>query len=181
MCCQSTPVNSKTNKQSVLFNRDVHSETGAYLAELVDEVLRLNGRILSARKPTGLGGSGQAIVLASVVLAAEPPTVARIARSLGYSRQAVQRVADALAKEGHVQYVDNPHHKTSRQLVATELGSQAYEQANQESAQWTARISQGLDPESLVRTLSDLRQIRRNLEQDKQARGSSAASEKQQQ
>jgi len=31
-----------------------------------------------------------------------------------------------------------------------------------------------------VRTLSDLRQIRRNLEQDKQARGSPAASEKQQ-
>lgn len=171
---------TKTNKTSVSFDRNVHSEAGAYLAELVDEILRLNGRILSARKPTGLGGSGQVFVLASVVLAQEPPTVARIARSLGYSRQAVQRVADALAREGHVQYVENPHHKTSRQLVATEFGKQVYEQANQESAQWTARISQGLDPESLVRTLSDLRQIRRNLEQDKQGRGPSAASEKQQ-
>jgi DNA-binding MarR family transcriptional regulator len=159
------------------FDREVHGEAGAYLAELVDEILRLNGRIQGARRPTGLSGSGQAIVLASVVLAAEPPTVARIARSLGYSRQAVQRVADVLANEGHVLYVDNPNHKTSRQLVATDLGRRVYEQANNESAEWTKRISLGLDPASLARTLEDLRQIRRNLEQDKNE--SALASEEQ--
>lgn len=157
----------EADKKTAPFDRKVHSEAGAYVAELVDEILRLHGRILSARKPSGLAGSGQAIVLASVVLAQEPPTVARIARSLGYSRQAVQRIADALASEGHVRYVDNPYHKTSRQLLATERGRQVYEQANRESAEWTGRISDGLDPVSLARTLDDLRQIRRNLELDK--------------
>jgi len=153
---------------AVTFDHSVHSEQGARLAELVDEVLRLHGRVMSARKPASLGGSSQAIVLAAVVLARESPTVARIARSLGYSRQAVQRVADVLVAEGYVQYVDNPHHKTSKQLVATDEGCQVYAQANQESAQWTERISQGLGTAELEQTLEVLRQIRRNLEQDKQ-------------
>jgi len=150
------------------FDHSVHTEQGACLAELVDEILRLHGRVMSVSKPGALGSSAQTIVLASVVLASEPPTVARIARSLGYSRQAVQRVADVLANEGHVAYADNPHHKVSKLLVSTEKGRQAYEQANRESAQWTARISDGLETDELEQTLSVLRRIRRNLEQDKQ-------------
>ncbi|QIE89813.1 MarR family winged helix-turn-helix transcriptional regulator [Pseudomonas nitroreducens] len=157
------------------FDHSVHSEQGACLAELVDEILRLHGRVMSASKPDALGSSAQTIVLASVVLAAEPPTVARIARSLGYSRQAVQRVADVLAGDGHVVYAENPHHKVSKLLVATEKGRAAYAQANRESAQWTARISRGLETVELEQTLSVLRQIRRNLEQDKQASAGGAA------
>ncbi|MBB2497372.1 MarR family winged helix-turn-helix transcriptional regulator [Aquipseudomonas ullengensis] len=161
---------SKTSDTSgaVTFDHSVHSEQGARLAELVDEVLRLHGRVMSARKPAALGSSAQTIVLASVVLAQEPPTVARIARSLGYSRQAVQRVADVLVEDGYVLYVDNPHHKTSKQLVPTNKGRQAYVEANRESAEWTERISHGLAAEELEQTLSVLRRIRRNLELDKQ-------------
>lgn len=151
------------------FDHSVHSEQGARLAELVDEVLRLHGRVMSARKPAVLGSSAQTIVLASVVLAQEPPTVARIARSLGYSRQAVQRVADVLVEDGYVLYAENPHHKTSKQLVPTEKGRQTYVEANRESAEWTERISHGLAAEELEQTLSVLRRIRRNLELDKQA------------
>ena len=102
------------------------------------------------------------------MLASEPPTVARIARSLGYSRQAVQRLADVLVESGHLDYRDNPHHKVSRLLVATELGQAAYEQANRDSAQWTERISRGLETTSLKATLDVLRRVRRNLEQDTQ-------------
>jgi DNA-binding MarR family transcriptional regulator len=106
-------------------------------------------------------------VLASIAVAAEPPTVARIARSLGYTRQAVQRVADVLAGDGYVSYEDNPHHKTSKLLVATELGRQVYEKLNRESAEWTDRISLGLDVEDLEQTLKVMRLVRKNLEQDK--------------
>ncbi|MBA1204280.1 winged helix-turn-helix transcriptional regulator [Pseudomonas capeferrum] len=154
---------------TVTFDHSVHSEQGARVALLVDEVLRLHGRVVSAKKPSALGSSAQAIVLASVVLAQDPPTVARIARSLGYSRQAVQRVADVLVENGHVLYQDNPHHKTSRQLEATEQGKQAYAEANRESAQWTERVSAGLSAQELEQALSVLRRIRRNLETDKQA------------
>ncbi|MNG22962.1 hypothetical protein D3C84_1075120 [compost metagenome] len=64
--------------------------------------------------------------------------------------------------------MDNPHHKTSKQLVPTDKGRQAYVEANRESAEWTERISRGLEVVELERTLSVLRQIRRNLELDKQ-------------
>lgn len=151
------------------FDHSVHSEVGGRLGELVDEVLRLHGRVMSVKRPSVLGGPGQTFVLASVVLAVEPPTVARIARSLGYTRQAIQRLADVLAAEGYVSYEENPHHKTSKQLVATPLGRQVYAQVNQESAEWTERISQGLDVAVLDQTLEVLRQVRRNLEQDKNA------------
>ena len=159
---------SETNA-AVTFDHSVHSEQGARLAELVDEVLRLHGRVMSARKPAALGSSAQTIVLASVVLAQEAPTVARIARSLGYSRQAVQRLADVLVEGGYVIYVDNPHHKTSKQLLATAAGREVYAEENRESSEWTDRISQGLSAEELEQTLSVLRRIRRNLEVDKQA------------
>lgn len=151
------------------FDHSVHTEVGGRLGELVDEVLRLHGRVMSVKRPTVLSGPGQTFVLASVVLAAEPPTVARIARSLGYTRQAIQRLADVLAAEGYVRYEDNPHHKTSRQLLPTELGRRVYDDVNRESAQWTERISQGLDLAALEQTLEVLRQVRRNLEQDKNA------------
>ncbi len=163
------------SKRAKTFDHSVHSEQGACLAELVDEILRLHGRVMSASKPEALGSSAQTIVLASVVLASEPPTVARIARSLGYSRQAVQRVADVLAGEGHVVYAVNPHHKVSKLLVATAKGRAAYEQANRESAQWTERISQGLQAAELELALGVLRRIRRNLEQDKQVSEGGAA------
>ncbi|HHM5199393.1 TPA: MarR family winged helix-turn-helix transcriptional regulator [Pseudomonas aeruginosa] len=153
---------------AVTFDHSVHSEQGARLAELVDEVLRLHGRVMSARKPAVLGSSAQIFVLASVVLAQEPPTVARIARSLGYSRQAVQRVSDVLVEGGYVLYADNPHHKTSKQLLPTDKGKQAYAEANRESAEWTERTSRGLEAGELEQALSVLRRIRRNLEQDKQ-------------
>jgi DNA-binding MarR family transcriptional regulator len=154
--------------KAVTFDRSVHSEVGGRLAELVDEVLRLHGRVLSVKRPSVLGSSAQTIVLASVVLAVEPPTVARIARSLGYTRQAVQRVADVLAADGYVSYEDNPHHKTSKQLISTEQGRVVYAKLNRETAEWTERISQGLDVAALEQTLKVMRLVRRNLEQDKQ-------------
>ncbi|MDB6052122.1 MAG: hypothetical protein JWR17_4868 [Pseudomonas sp.] len=155
--------------KAVTFDRSVHSEVGGCLAELIDEVLRLHGRVLSVKRPSVLGSSAQTIVLASIVLAAQPPTVARIARSLGYTRQAVQRVADVLVGDGYACYEDNPHHKTSKQLIATEQGRLVYAQLNRESAEWTERISQGLDVSALEQTLKVMRLVRRNLEQDKQA------------
>lgn len=146
------------------FDRSVHSEEGACIAELVDELLRLHGRVMNNQKSTQLGSSTQAFVLAAVVLAQEPPTVARIARSLGFTRQAIQKVADALESEGYVLYADNPHHKRSRQLLATEQGRQVYDQVNRESVEWTNQAAQGLESSDLQLTLQVLRRVRKNLE-----------------
>lgn len=154
------------NEGRLAFDRSVHTEQGARVAELVDEILRLHGRVLSVNKASSLGSSAQAIVLAAIVVAPQPPTVARIARSLGHARQGIQRIADVMAQQGLLVFADNPHHKTSKLLIATEQGREAYAQANRESAQWTDRVASGLSAAELEQTLGVLRRVRRNLEQD---------------
>jgi DNA-binding MarR family transcriptional regulator len=54
-----------------------------------------------------------------------PTTVAGIARTLGLARQSVQRVADALAAAGLVEFADNPHHRRARLVTLTERGRSA--------------------------------------------------------
>ncbi|WP_296259652.1 MULTISPECIES: MarR family winged helix-turn-helix transcriptional regulator [unclassified Pseudomonas] len=154
------------NGSNLTFDRSVHSEQGARVAELVDEILRLHGRIMSANKPSALGSSAQAIVLASIVVAPVPPTVARIARSLGFARQGIQRIADGLVDQGFARYADNPHHKTSKLLVATDKGKETYDLANRESAAWTDRVAEGLVAHELDQALNVLRRVRHNLQQD---------------
>ena len=46
----------------------------------------------------------------------------QMARDMGHARQSVQRLADALAKEGLVVYKDNPADQRSRLLELTPQG-----------------------------------------------------------
>ncbi|MGH6990613.1 MAG: MarR family winged helix-turn-helix transcriptional regulator, partial [Stellaceae bacterium] len=52
----------------------------------------------------------------------EPLTVPQIARRLGVTRQAVQRIADLLVADGLARYVANPDHKASLHLILTDAG-----------------------------------------------------------
>ena len=75
-----------------------------FLAEAGDELARPAGQT-SARWQ----------VLAAIE--AGPATVADIARTLTLARQSVQRVADALAEGGIVEYLDNPRHRPGQARV----------------------------------------------------------------
>jgi DNA-binding MarR family transcriptional regulator len=61
----------------------------------------------------------------SAASATPPLTVPRIARRLGVTRQAVQRIADLLAREGLAEFADNPDHKSSPHLMLTRQGEAA--------------------------------------------------------
>jgi DNA-binding MarR family transcriptional regulator len=56
---------------------------------------------------------------------ADPRSVPQIARRLGVSRQAVQRIADALIADGVAAFARNPDHATSPFLVLTPPGRTA--------------------------------------------------------
>ena len=56
---------------------------------------------------------------------AEPRTVPQIARRLGVTRQAVQRLADILVREALAAFEANPDHRGSPHLVLTEPGKAA--------------------------------------------------------
>ena len=142
-----------------------HTQAGVRIIELIDEIMRLNGRWLSMAKVlaegTELRSMTGGLVLVAVVCAAESPTVARIARSLGYSRQAVQKQANKLAELGYIRFEDNPRHKRAKQLLPTKTGIAAYELGNAASVQWADRMGSEMGERELARTVSMLCRVRR--------------------
>ena len=139
--------------------------------DLVDEVLRTSGRLVAATfTPAGGGLSGaQLLVLTAAVRATQPPTVPQIARSLGHSRQAVQRLADTLCTRGLLETADNPNRKNARLLVPTSAGRSAYAEAEVHSREWAGRVTDGIPPERLAAAVATLREVRHRLEADRPA------------
>src|SRR5688572_5444731 len=84
---------------------------GDAFSGVVIRLIRLQGFLADAgdelARPAGQT-SARWQVLAAIEGA--PATVADIARTLTLARQSVQRVADALAEQGIVKYIDNPRH-----------------------------------------------------------------------
>ena len=136
--------------------------------ELVDEILRLRGRVLSQAREMnekrGLGGHSQGLILTAVVRALEPPTVAKIARSLGLTRQSVQRTANELAELALVQFEDNPHHKRAKQLVPTPAGIKAHASVADTRKNWLDKVGAVISADELQQAVATLRRVRRYLE-----------------
>ncbi|MES2898976.1 MAG: MarR family winged helix-turn-helix transcriptional regulator [Pseudomonadota bacterium] len=149
------------------------TEAGARFAELADELLRLRGRLMSATRncnaQRGLHSQAQGIVLTAVVRSVEPPTVARIARSLGLARQSVQRSANELAQAGYVRFEDNPHHKRAKQLVVTDAGHAMVARSNDARERWADQVGAAIGVDDLVQASATLRRIRQHLEQRERA------------
>ncbi|MGV7031493.1 MarR family winged helix-turn-helix transcriptional regulator [Methylobacterium symbioticum] len=131
---------------------------------LILEIFRANGALLAAgdRLVGEIGlTSARWQVLGAATLAAEPPTVARIAREMGQTRQGVQRTVNDLLRLGLVELAENPHHRRARLVTLTEAGRSAFAAASARQAPWAAAIGRGLDPgtldtaRTLLRTLGD--------------------------
>jgi DNA-binding MarR family transcriptional regulator len=108
----------------------------------------------------------QLLVLTAVVRADAPPTVPQIGRSLGHSRQAVQRLVDGLVERGLIETRDNPDHKRARRLVATARGGAPTRAATNAVAAGPPRVTEGMDPAELTAAADTLRRLRRRLEAD---------------
>lgn len=87
-------------------------------------------------------------------------TAAAAARRLGISRQAVQKVANALADDGLIDFETNPTHRRAPLLRLTPTGHQALATITASTETWHTKVSQGLQAEDLetarrlLRTLS---------------------------
>ncbi len=86
-------------------------------------------------------------------------TVARAARRLGLTRQAVQKTANELAAAGLIEFRDNPDHKSSPLIFVTEKGSEIKDRlAVRARASHDARFA-GVSAEQLAVTSATLRQM----------------------
>ncbi|WP_279483658.1 helix-turn-helix domain-containing protein [Aureimonas sp. SK2] len=96
--------------------------------EFALSIFEANGRLVSAGNDlvAHLGlTSAWWQVLAALRYSPVPLAVASIARNMGLTRQAVQRIVDLLAEQGLVEFKPNPHHRRAKLVVLTSAGSDA--------------------------------------------------------
>jgi len=124
-----------------------HTPEGALATELILTIFRLNGSLL--RAGDGLVAdlnlsSARWQVLGAIGMSDGPQPVANLAREMGLTRQAVQRVADELESEGFVAYTKNPHHRRAKLVVLTEQGTRAIRAAAKRQSPWINELVAGL-------------------------------------
>jgi DNA-binding MarR family transcriptional regulator len=134
---------------------------------LLDEVIRINGRLKSmfknVRTATGLSAM-EITVLTSVVESPVAPTVPQIGRSLGHSRQVIQRAAHALISAKLIETASNPHHKRAPVLLATLRGKSVKREADARAGQAMRTLLRGIDAVKCRRVAGELRELRGEME-----------------
>ena len=107
-----------------------HTPGGHAMNDLTLLLFRVNNLILAwgdrLVAPYGLT-SARWQVMGAIAAAAQPQSVAWLARDLGGNRQNVQRIANDLEKMGMVVFQPNPHHKRAQLVELTAKGRQAFE------------------------------------------------------
>src|SRR5262245_35103161 len=106
----------------------ITSSKGEAIADLMLEVAQFFFRLRALGQKTGLitsWGGGAFGFMRSLALLG-PLTVPQIAQMRPTSRQRMQRLADELASEGLVEFIDNARHRRSKLVRLTRRGEAHY-------------------------------------------------------
>jgi DNA-binding MarR family transcriptional regulator len=83
-----------------------------------------------------------------------PATVAEIARRRGIARQAVQRVADLLVRDGLAAYTPNPRHRRAKLLQPSPRGREALRVISEAQQPWADGLGEEIGEPKLGRAAS---------------------------
>lgn len=138
------------------------------MTELILEVFRLNARLLEAGDALvadfGLT-SARWQALGAVADSSSPLPVASIARNMGLSRQAVQRIVNEMNADGLVRFEINPHHERARLVVMTDAGEAAYAAAMRKQRRWAGALGGAVAAKNIDVAVAALRALRLRLEE----------------
>ena len=132
------------------------------------EVAQCFFRIRAVGQKTGLitsWGGGAFGFMRSLALLG-PLTVPEIAEMRPTSRQRMQRLADELAAEGLVEFLDNPKHRRSKLVALTAKGDARYRELNDRFLTIASTLGVALGEADIRRTI----EIVRHLSDDVKAR-----------
>jgi DNA-binding MarR family transcriptional regulator len=138
------------------------------IAELMLEVAQCFFRIRAVGQKTGLitsWGGGVFGFMRSLALLG-PLTVPQIAQMRPTSRQRMQRLADELAAEGLVEFIDNPKHRRSKLVRLTPKGDTRYREMNARFLSIASTMGVALGEADIRKTI----EIVRHLSDDAKAR-----------
>ncbi len=134
---------------------------------LILETFRLNGSLLEAGDELvgelGLT-SARWQVLGAIDASAVQLPIAYIARNMGLSRQAVQRLANEMKDDGLLRFEPNPHHERAKLVLMTEKGKTAFRSAMVKQRRWARTLAEGLSIQSIGDAAGLLRRLRHRLE-----------------
>ena len=142
----------------------MHSPKRMLFLDLVLSVFRLNGLLIAEgdEMTEALGlTSARWKVIGVIALSNSGLTVPGIARVLGQSRQAVQRITDVMVTDGLLSYQSNPKHKRSVLVVLTEEGRAAYKDLRDVQDPWAIQNTDDISIEELD---AGLRLVRRLIQ-----------------
>lgn len=131
------------------------------ITELMLEVAQCFFRIRALGQKTGLitsWGGGAFGFMRSLALLG-PLTVPQIAQMRPTSRQRMQRLADELAAEGLVEFIDNPKHRRSKLVQLTRKGAARYGELNAQLLAIATTMGAALDEADIRNTAEVVRQL----------------------
>ena len=142
----------------------MHSPKRMLFLDLVLSLFRLNGLLIAEgddmTEALGLT-SARWKVIGVIALSNSGLTVPGIARVLGQSRQAVQRITDVMVTDGLLSYQPNPKHKRSVLVILTEEGRAAYKDLRDVQDPWAIQNTEDIPIEDLD---AGLRLVRRLIQ-----------------
>jgi DNA-binding MarR family transcriptional regulator len=131
------------------------------VAELMLEVAQCFFRIRAVGQKTGLitswGGGSFGFIRSLALLG--PLTVPQIAQMRPTSRQRMQRLADELAGEGLVEFVDNPKHRRSKLVRLTPKGNARYRELNARFISIASTMGVALSETDIRKTIEIVRHL----------------------
>ena len=143
---------------------------GQLFTEIVLENFSLSGLLVTTgdkmTKPLGLNSARWKILGALAQAQSQSDTlltVSQVARRMGQSRQAVQRLVDLMEKGDLLSFKDNPNHKRAKLLALTKKGESAYKEMDTIQAPWANQTSEGISVSDLETTLLTLKKISQQL------------------
>jgi DNA-binding MarR family transcriptional regulator len=98
-------------------------------------------------------------------------SVAEIARLLGLSRQAVQRLSDVLEKEGLIAYAENPRHQRAKFAGLTPKGAARLSEIEARQAKWADALGADFTAAEMRRAQKLLARVIAALTKDKRESG----------
>ena len=141
--------------------RPIVDSKGESIAELMLEVAQFFFRIRAVGQKTGFitsWGGGAFGFMRSLALLG-PLTVPQIAQMRPTSRQRMQRLADELAAEGLVAFIDNPKHRRSKLVQLTPKGDTRYRELNARFLAIASTLGAGLSEADVRRAREIVRRL----------------------
>jgi len=131
------------------------------ITELMLEVAQCFFRIRALGQKIGLitswGGGAFGFIRSLALLG--PLTVPQIAEMRPTSRQRMQRLADELAAEGIVEFIDNPKHRRSKLVQLTRKGHAHYHRQNVQLLAIASTMGTALSEGDIRKTSATVRQL----------------------